>query len=224
MRGNVVWQLIRKDWRLHRMMILITLIAGIAALAIVQWGGQTPIVVGGVFFFIALILGGHMLPFGGIVNERKNKNLAFLMSLPISSIQYTTSKLISNVLMFLIPWLALVAAAVILIMVRGMIPRGAIPVVLILSLLPFVGFCLITGAALVGESEGWSIAANVFCSSTYGLTWYSMTQIPSLMVNTQKSVPVWNAITLKILGAEILTILVMLGLTYFFQSRKRDFV
>jgi len=224
MRRNVVWQLIRKDWRMHRMQILITMVAGVAALAIVEWGGQTPVVVGSVFFFIALILGGHMLPFGGIVNERKNKNLAFLMSLPISSIQYTTSKLISNVLMFLIPWLALVAAAVILIMVRGMIPRGAIPVVLILSLLPFVGFCLITGAALVGESEGWSIAANVFCSSTYGLTWYSMTQIPSLMVNTQKSVPVWNAITLKILGAEILTILVMLGLTYFFQSRKRDFV
>ena len=224
MRLRVVWQLIRKDWRLYRLQILFTIVAGAVSLAIVQWGGQTPVVVGGVFFFMALILVGHMLPLLGIVNERKNKNLAFLMSLPISSIQYTTSKLISNVAMFLIPWLTLVAAAVLLVEVRGMIPRGSIPVLLILSLLPFLGFCLITGAALVGESEGWGIAANVFCSSTYGLIWYFLTQVPALMENAQKAAPVWNSTALKILGAEVLMVPVMLGLTYFFQSRKRDFV
>jgi hypothetical protein len=224
MKPSVVWQLIRKDWQIHRLHILLMILAGVAALAIVQWGGQTPIVVGGVFFFIALILGGHMLPFGGIINERKNKNLAFLMSLPISSMQYTTSKLISNVVMFLIPWLGLVAAAVLLVEVRGIVPRGAIPVLLILSLLPVVGFCLITGAALVGESEGWGIAANVFCSSTYGLTWYFMTQIPAVIGPAQGRALVWNSTTLKILGGEAATVVVMLGLTYFFQSRKRDFV
>jgi len=224
MNRSVVWQLIQKDWRIHRQQILITIVAGAVALAIVQWGGQTPVVVGGVFFFIALILGGHMLPISGIINERKNKNLAFLMSLPVSSIQYTTSKLISNVMMFLIPWLTLVAAAVVLVEVRGMLPRGAIPVLLILSFLPLLGFCLITGASLVGESEGWGIAANVFCSSTYGLTWYFLTQIPALMKNAEKAAPVWNSTALKILGGEAVTVPLMLGLTYFFQSRKRDFI
>ena len=165
-----------------------------------------------------------MLPFGGIVNERKNKNLAFLISLPITPIQYTTSKLISNVVMFLIPWLTLVPAAVVLIEVRGMIPRGSIPILLILSFLPFLGFCLITGASLVGESEAWSIWSNVFCSSTYGLTWYFLTQIPGLMINAQKAAPVWDSTVLSMLGGEAAMVLVMLGLTYFFQSRKRDFV
>lgn len=224
MRGSVVWQLIRKDWRLHRLQILITMIAGTIALAVVQLGRQTPVVVGGVFFFIAIILAGHMLPLGGITNERKNKNLAFLMSLPISSIQYTTSKLVSSVAMFLVPWVSLVASAVLLIEIRGFIPRGAIPVLLILSFLPLVGFCLITGAALVGESEGWALAANVFCSSTYGLTWYFLTQIPSLMVHADGPAPVWNSTALKILGGEFASVPLLLGLTYFFQSRKRDFV
>lgn len=224
MRRSVVWQLIRKDWRLYRLQILFAVAGGVVSLTIVQWGGQTPVVVGGVFFFMALILVGHMLPLLGIVNERKNKNLAFMMSLPVSSIQYTTSKLISNVAMFLIPWLTLVTAAVLLVEARGMIPRGSIPVLLILSLLPFLGFCLITGAALVGESEGWGIAANVFCSSTYGLTWYFLTQVPALMENAQKAAPVWNSTALKILGGEAMMVPVMLGLTYFFQSRKRDFI
>jgi hypothetical protein len=224
MKGSVVGQLIWKDWRLQRDQIFFTIAAGAIALAIVQWGGQTPIVVGGVFFFIALILVGHMLPLAGIGNERKKQNLAFLMSLPISSIQYTTAKLISNVVMFLIPWLTLVIAAVLLIETRGILPHGAIPVLLILAFLPFLGFCLITGAVLVSESEGWGIAANVFCSSTYGLAWYFISQIPALMEPSKGASPVWNATALKILAVEVALIPLMLGLTYFFQSRKRDFV
>jgi len=224
MRGSAVGQLIWKDWRLQRDQIFFTIAAGAIALAIVQWGGQTPIVVGGVFFFIALILIGHMLPLAGIVNERKKQNLAFLMSLPISSIQYTTAKLISSVVMFLIPWLTLIIAAVLLIQTRGILPHGAIPVLFILSFLPFLSFCLITGVVLVSESEGWGIAANVFCSSTYGLVWYFMCQIPALMEPAKGASPVWNAAALKILAVEVALIPTMLGLTYFLQSRKRDFV
>jgi hypothetical protein len=167
---------------------------------------------------------GHMLPLGGIGNERKKQNLAFLMSLPVSFIQYTTSKLISSLVIFLIPWVTLVSAAVLLVEVRGVVPHGSIPVLLILSLMPFLGFCLITGATLVGETEGWGIAANVLCSSTYGLAWFFMTQVPSLMVPANGAVVVWNSTELLILASEIVVSLLLLGLTYFLQSRKRDFV
>lgn len=224
MTGSVVGQLIWKDWRLQRVQIPITLGGGAIALGIMQWGGETALVVGGVFFFIALILIAHMLPIAGIVNERKKQNLAFLMSLPISSVQYTAAKLISSIALFLIPWLALVLSAVLLIETRGLIPRGAIPVVLILAFLPLIGFSLITLAALVGETEGWAIAANVFCSSTYGLTWYFMTKIPNLMGPATGPVPVWNSTALTILAGEAALVVLLLGLTFFLQSRKRDFV
>jgi hypothetical protein len=117
-----------------------------------------------------------------------------------------------------------VLAAVLLIETRGFIPHGAIPVLLILALLPFVGFCLITGAALVGESERWGIAANVSCSSTYGLVWYFLTRVPELMENAKGPTPVWNSTALTILASEFAMVPLLLGLTYFLQSRKRDFV
>ena len=91
-------------------------------------------------------------------------------------------------------------------------------------MLPFVGFSIIAGAALVGESEGWGIAANVFCSSWYGLTWYFMTQIPGLMIDAQKPVPVWSHTVRLLLGAEFAAIVLILGVTYYLQSRKRDFI
>jgi hypothetical protein len=224
MRGSLVGQLILKDCRLQRGQILFTIAGGAIALAIVEWRGEVPVVVGTVFFFIALILAAHMVPLAGITNERKSKNLAFLMSLPISSIQYTTAKLISTLVMFLVPWLMLVASALLLIEVRGIVPRGSIPIMFILVLLPFVGLSLITAAALVGESEGWGIAANVFCSSTYGLFWYFMTRIPELMIPSKGPVPVWNSTALSILGGELTMVVMLLVLTFYLQSRKRDFV
>jgi ABC-2 type transport system permease protein len=224
MRGSVIGHLILKDWRLQRGLLAITIAGGAIALAIAQFSGETPIVVGGVFFFIALIVSGSMLPIAGIVNERKKQNLAFVMSLPISSMQYTTAKLISSMTMFLIPWFTLVISAVLIIEVRGFIPRGAIPVMLILAFLPLVGFCLITAAALVGESEGWGIAASGICNSSYGLLWYFLIRNPAINVNVASRVPVWNATELTILASEVTLVPLIVGLTYFLQSRKRDFV
>lgn len=224
MRGSVVGQLIWKDWQLSRLPIVFTIVWGAAALAVVPWGGQNTRVVGGVLFFIPLILMAHILPLAGTGNERKKQNLAFLMSLPISAIQYTTSKLISGLAIFMIAWLTLVSAAVLLVEIRGVVPRGSIPVLLILALMPFLGFCLITAASLVGETEGWGIAANVFCSCTYGLAWYFMTQTPSLMIPANGPVPVWNSTARSIVAGEVVIGVLLLALTYFLQSRKRDFV
>jgi hypothetical protein len=197
---------------------------GAAALALSQRGNEPALVVGTVVFFIAIIMAGTMLPLLGIVNERKNKNMAFLMSLPITCLDYTTAKLISTLLIFLVPWLTLLGLAISVIEFRHFVPHGVIPMTLILCGLPFVGMCIMIAAALVGESEGWAIAANIFCQSSYGLTWYFLSGIPGLRDYAGGPKPVWNSTALNILGAEFVMILVTLGLTYFLQSRKRDFV
>jgi ABC-type Na+ efflux pump permease subunit len=224
MTNSIVGQLILKDWRLNRLQLWLSIGAGLVALGVVLRGGEGPLVAGSVWFFISIILVGTMLPISGIVNERKKQNLAFLMSLPVSSIQYTTAKLISTVGMFLVPWLTLVIAAVVLIQTRGIVPPGAIPIALILAGMPFVGLCVMTAAALIGESEGWGIAANVTCNSSYGLAWYFMGRIPGLMADVKSPVPVWNPTVMKFLAGELGLIVLILGITFYIQSRKRDFV
>ncbi len=223
MRGSVVWQLMLKDWRLYRGMIVFSILFGVIGLGIVQFATEVTVVVGTVLFFIAIILVGAMLPLAGIMNERKNKNLAFVMSLPVSSVQYTTSKLWSTTGMFLIPWVTLVAAGVLLIVLRGF-PHGVIPVMIILALLPWVGLGIITAAALIGESEGWGIAANVVVQSSYGLTWYFFSRVPEIMKYNNSPVVVWSPAVLKILAIELAIVPLLLVLTYFVQSRKRDFI
>jgi hypothetical protein len=46
MTHSVVGHLIMKDWQLHRLPIALSLLSGGIALAIIQLGGQTPILLG----------------------------------------------------------------------------------------------------------------------------------------------------------------------------------
>lgn len=222
MTNSVVGHLIMKDWQLHRLPIALSLLCGGIALAIIQLGGQTPILLGTAWFFIALIVFGSLLPVTNIVNEKKKQTLAFMMSFPVSPTQYMAAKLGSTVGMFLGPWLMLVISALFLIYGRGIFPRGVVPLTLILAAIVFVGFCLIACAASV--SEGWGIALTVVCNSSYWLVWYALMQFPAVTTGLKSPVAVWNSTVLTILGGEFGLIALVLGLTFFFQSRKRDFV
>jgi hypothetical protein len=218
-------QLVLKDWRLQCRTIVFTILAGVAALAILLIGGQTPVVIGTVFFFVSMVFCASLLPMQNIVNERKKQTLPFLMSLPVSSARYGAAKIISTVGMFLALWLTLIGAALYTILGRHTLPNGAIPAGLIIMNFPLVGFCLITGTALVGESEGWATAAMAVVNSSYWLVWYLLvSHVPSLTQTWGGPMAVWSPAVFKILGVEFTAMALILGLTLYLQSRKRNFI
>jgi ABC-2 type transport system permease protein len=223
MTGSVVGHLILKDLRLNRRQILLSVAGGAAALGLVQIKSEIPVVLGAVWFFLALILLANFLPSSNIVNERKKQNLPFLMSLPVSPMQYTWAKVVSSFGMFLVPWLALVAAALSLIVTIG-IPHGFIPLVLMLAGLTLFGFSVIAGVAIVGESEGSFIGATIVCNSSYGIAWYLISRVPAIQHDMGGPVAVWRPAVLTLLGGELAGVVLVLGLTFFLQSRKRDFI
>lgn len=225
MKTNVMLQLVLKDWRLQGRTIVVTVLAGAAALAILLIGGQTPVVLGTVFFFISIVFCACLLPMQSIVNERKKHTLAFVMSLPVSSARYGAAKLVSTVGMFLSLWVTLLGAALYMILGRHTLPNGAIPTGLIIMNFPLIGFCLITGTALVAESEGWGTAAIAVVNSSYWLAWYLLaSHVPSLTQTWSGPVAVWSPAVVKILVVEFAAIALILALTLFVQSRKRNFI
>src|SRR5262249_15633460 len=153
---------------------------------------------------------GCLIAGSNILNERKKQSLPFVMSLPVSSVEYTTSKLLSTVGIYLIAWLPLVLATLWLIAGAGILRSRVIPVALIVLTFPLIGFCIITAMTLVGETEGWNLVANIVCNSSYGLVWYFITRTPSLMHDLTSKVPVWNRATVTFLISEFALIAVTL--------------
>lgn len=225
MKPNVELLLILKDWRLQRGVIIFSIAGGVISLAILAIGGQTPILIGAVFFFVSMICCGCFLPMLNVVNERKKQTLPFVMSLPVSPARYGAAKLVSTFGLFLILWLTLLGAALCIILIRHILPNGVIPVGLILAGFPLIGFCLITGTALVTESEGWATAAIAALNSSYWLVWYLLvSHVPSISRNWAGPVAVWDSAVVKILGVEFAAIGLTLALTLYLQSRKRNFI
>jgi ABC-2 type transport system permease protein len=222
--SSVIGHLILKDWRLNRRLIWLSIAGGLVALVIAQYAGGAGRLLGSVWFFVSLCILGSMLPASAILNERKKQTLAFVMSLPVSPVQYAIAKALSTAAMFLVPWLTLLISALFLIETRHVIPRGMIPMLLILAMLPLVVFCLISAVALVGESEGWLMAANIVCNSSYWFVWYLLARNPSLTANWSGPAAVWNQAALVVLSAELGSIAFIVGVAFFFQSRKRNFI
>jgi ABC-type multidrug transport system permease subunit len=225
MKTNVMLQLILKDWRLQSRTIVLTAIAGTSSLAILLIGGQTPVVIGTVLFFVSMIFCACLLPIQNVVNEIKKQTLPFVMSLPVSSARYGVSKLVSTVGMFAVLWLALLGVALCMILGRHILPIGVLPTAMILMAFPLIGFCLIAGTALVSESEAWTTAALAVANSSYGLAWYLLvSHVPSLTQTWGGPVAVWTPAVFKILGVEFGAIALILGMTVYLQSRKRSFI
>jgi ABC-type transport system involved in multi-copper enzyme maturation permease subunit len=224
MSRSVVRSLIVKDLRLQREAIIISMVGSALGLALLQIRTETAVIVGATWLFIPLMVLGCILPGVNVINERKKQSLAFLMSLPVSAGQYAMAKLISTIGMFVAPWALLFIAALTFILSRHDIPNGVIPAAVILFAFVLVGFCVIAGASLVSESEGMMMAAMILCNSSYGLGWYFIARLPAIHDGFSSRVAIWNSTVLSILGGEAAVVVVILGLTFFLQSRKRSFI
>jgi len=95
MKGSVIQALILSDLQQHQRLILLSIFAGGLALVLLQLGGAAG-VIGSVWFFTALIILGSMLPVSNVINEKKKQTRPFLMSLPLSPVQYGIAKMVST--------------------------------------------------------------------------------------------------------------------------------
>jgi hypothetical protein len=224
MNASIVRTLILSDLQRHRNLVLLSMLGGGLALVLLQIGGEIPTILGTVWFFMSLILLGSMLPGSNVVNERKKQVVPFLMSLPLSGADYAAAKFASTIGMFLISWLTMVAAVMSVILSRRSIPNGLIPIALILLTFTLVGFSVMLGVALAVESGGWNLAATIAVNSSYSFAWYAVIRNATIRGGMGSPVPIWSPEVLMFLGGEFAAIALILALTIFVQSRKRDFI
>jgi ABC-type transport system involved in multi-copper enzyme maturation permease subunit len=223
MNTSMVMRLIWKDWYFQRRAILLSLGGGALSLGIVRFGGQAGFTIGLVFLVTIMAMIGAMMVMGNVIGERENQTLAFAMSLPISYLEYTASKILSNLLIFVPFWFAVTAGCLGLIVavpdIHGLFAFTAIMAVEIL-----VSTCMMIAVAIVSESKGWTIAAIMVGNLALNVVGYFVAHIPSIGGAMWKKAVYWNPAATISLAIEFGLILAMLGVAFFLQSRKRDFI
>jgi ABC-2 type transport system permease protein len=223
MNYSMVKSLILKDWYFQRKTLLLSLIGGAVSLGIVAFGGQAGFTIGLILLVTNLGLISALTVMGNTLGERENQTLAFAMSLPISYLEYTTSKILGNLLIFVPFWLALVAGCLGLIVAAPTI-HGLFAFTVIMAVEILVGTCLMIAVALVTESKGWTIAAMVTGNLAINVVGYLVAHIPGIRDGMWGTAIQWRPAATISLLVEFALIALMLGGAFLIQSRKKDFI
>jgi ABC-2 type transport system permease protein len=224
MSAFMIKRLILKDWDLMRGTILLYLAAGAVALGLVAAGNEGTFYAGSILTITVLIALGIHLAMATVVVERTEQTLPFVMTLPISLQEYTAAKILANLLIFLIPWTAITLGTFAVLAGRAGYPAGLIPFSLLVLMEIFASYVLILAVALISESQGWTIGATVFGELALQGVLYYVSHQPTINATMKGNRIVWSPPALHLLLGEVATILLLLGLTFWFQSRKTDFL
>jgi ABC-2 type transport system permease protein len=221
----MVSRLIWKDWYLNRVWILVSLIAGIGTLGLVaaSRGSQLAMILG-IIVVVTILIGMGAMVMSSATTERRQQTLPFVMSLPISYVEYTTAKVVGSLLIFLVLWTAMLADMVATILLAPGFAHGLIPFVVIMSVEILMSTCLLTAVAVTTESQGWTVGvAQVGALSLNGIGWW-IVRFPDIGGAMRSATVRWSGTATALLTGELAAIALMIATTFFIQARKKDFI
>ena len=223
MNGSIVWRLIAKDLYLYRWLMAGSLAAGYLSLFLRRVESLSDNVAL-ILFLTAIVALGIFIAMYGILAERKEKSMLFVLSLPVSTMQYTTAKIAASLIAFVVPWLALTLTILGLTVAFDPPPDGAIPSTVAMMLFFLANFCVLMALLLVTGSEYWAVAGIL--GTNFGVAVYMnvVTSLPGIAEYREGPVAVWSSAVLVVIAIEAAVIALSLGLAFYVQSRKKDFV
>lgn len=217
MTGSVMGRLIATELYLYRWLILATIAAGLAAIAVSALG-ETGSMIGGILLVTSLITLGVFLALYPVFADRHHRTSLFVLSLPISPRQVLIAKIASSFAAFLLAWTVLTGTIVGLALASGGGARLAVVVPMMGLLL--ANFAVLLAVGIITGSELWAVAGIILTNTSVPV--FMSTVLPDIAGDAQASAQ-GSAVAL-VLGLEAVTIAIAVAAAFYRQSRKTDFV
>jgi hypothetical protein len=156
-----------------------------------------------------------------VLQEKKDKALLFILSLPVSTTQYTLAKMAASFIAFFGSWLVL-SVTCLAIIAASAIPDGMIPITTSILLYFLCYFCVLLGVAIATESAATIpvviVIGNVLINFFIPLVF----RLPSGAHASGESAT-WGADIVAVLVLEIALCAAALVIGFVVQTRKKDF-
>jgi hypothetical protein len=224
MSRAMILRLMRKDLHFYGRDPIGFVVAGLVAVAILCLPGMAAFYGGGVLMITVLTTFGMHLPVKTILNERRNKTLPLLMSLPISPADYTWSKMLFCLGCYVAGWSVLLAATVAAILYAETRPDGVLPFIVIGYAACAANAVLVLASAMVRDSLDKTMRAVVFWNVVLQVTVFFAAANPAIHAGMDSDRIVWGPDALGFLAGAVAMICLGLGLTFWLQSRKTQLV
>lgn len=213
-----------KDLFLSRWPMFGYLIGGLLSAMVTSLPGESAGFIGFIMMVTVTIAAGIHLIGVLLLAESIDMTRTFVMSLPVSLLDYSIAKISVVLTAFLIPWLGMLAGLTLLAFVVPEANPGVMAFLVPVFLFMLAGFCLQLVTAVVTESVGWTIVVVVLGNILLNLFLKGLHENPVISNLSKSEVLTWPPVVLQIMTIEAFVILVTLGLAFLFQIRRRDLI
>ncbi len=222
MNTAIIYKLVGKDWQLFKWYVLIYVVLGSLSAALMSLPYGLAYYSGMVALITVLIGASAHLAIHTVITEKKENQLTFLMGLPMDVMDYTLSKLVGNLFIYLVCWGAVMASTVAVILLTDL-PNGFLPTALILGTEILLATTILLCIGILTGSEAITIITMVVLNLLFNLFMFSVVSLPDVGPHIPSETAVFNATVYKVLAAEVLAILALLCVTIYIRSRKACF-
>src|SRR6185436_7171671 len=132
-----------------------------AASVLIATLGKGGFNIGALTWLTTIIATGVMMALYGIMNERKEHALQFVLSLPLSIAGYVRAKMIGLTASFLVVWAVSCAAALLLVFVKDSVPDGLAVYLVLLCVFMLANFAVVLCGAMQARTEALNSAVIV---------------------------------------------------------------
>ena len=218
----VIRLLVIKDWQLFQQQLALYVLAGIVALCFLGLGKPWAFYIGSLMLIIVTVAVACFSIATSLVTERKEKTLAFVMSLPVSPLDFTVAKLAGNLLTFAVPFLVIAGGTLATVWLTPL-PDGLFVYSLLIYGYILLAFSVSLAVAMSVESEGWSTFAMIGSMALINPFIMGLTQIPAISDRVREDAIAWSPEAIAILAGVVLLSVAVIGTTAWYHARKPAF-
>ena len=224
MNPKAIQILFLKDLFLSRWPLFGYLLGGLLSAGVAYLPGTTMSFVGFILIVTVTIAAGIHLIGVLLLSEPIEMTRTFMMSLPVSLLDYSIAKISVVLVAFLVPWVGILACLTVLTFVVPEAKAGVLVLLVPLFLFMLAGFTLQLVTAVITESVGWTIVMVVLGNILFNLFAKTLNEHPVISETIKGDSIHWPPIVLQILAIEIIAIVAAIAFAFLWQSRTRDLV
>lgn len=222
--AGMVRKLIIKDWQVYQKQLAGYVAGMLFALSLIGMGKAWSFSAGALLLVVLLVVVGSYAIQTSLLAERKEQTVPFIMSLPVTPMDFYWGKLLANLVIYLVPF-TVVAGGMATVILTTSLPDGLLVWSVLVSTFMLTSFCVSLCVAIAVESEGWNVFAMLVLMTLLGpfILW-SGRHLDDVGANLGTDNIVWGTSTVGVLVGELLVIVVAIGLTSWVHARKTSFL
>lgn len=218
----VIKLLIAKDWLLFQKQLAACVAGGILALCLIGMATRWSFYLGSLLLIIVLVCVSCFSISTSLLTERKEHTLAFVMSLPVTPLDFYLAKLLGNLVTFGAPFVVILAGTLAVILFTPL-PDGLVVLAVLLFGYIALAYAFALSVAMAVESEGWNIFAMIGSSVLINPFIMLLGQIPAISSHFDSNVIVWSPPAVAMLAVQVIASIAMLAATGWMHCRKQAF-